>query len=260
MRLLTFLAGAIVLGLAQTAGAQTAPLRVLASNGMKAVIEELQGRLERQLGSPLAIQFHTSAAVRKSIESGEAFDVTVLTSEVIDELAKSGKITSSSVVDLGRSGIGFGVRSGAAKPDIQTPDAVKKTMLNAKSLTWVASGASRAHIDSMLEALGIAADLKSKTVLTQGVDESVALVAEGRNEMIVTLTSEILPAKGVQYVGPLPAKFQSYVSFAAGVSPKSTAPKTAAYLIKLLSARDTAAVYKAKGMELPLPARPGLVK
>jgi len=238
--------------LAQDASAQVAPLRVIVSNGMRAVVDALRPELESDAARPLSTEFATSAAVRQRIESGEAFDVAILTTEVINDLAKAGKIASSSVVDLGRSGIGFGVRAGAAKPDIRTPESVKQTLLNAKSLTWVSVGASRTHIDRMLEQLGIASDVKSKIVLTQGVDESVALVAQGKNEMIITLISEILPAKGVQLIGPLPDKFQNYVTFAGGISPKSTAPAASAIVIRSLAAPRSAKTYQAKGMELPI--------
>src|SRR5262245_22570799 len=106
---------------------QTTPLRVLASS-MKAVVQELQPRLEREVGRSLNIEFNTSVATRQRIESGEAFDVVILTKEIVNELSKSGKIASGSVVDLGRSGIGFGVRSMAAKPDVRSPEAVKQTL------------------------------------------------------------------------------------------------------------------------------------
>jgi molybdate transport system substrate-binding protein len=242
----------VVIGVCNIVAQSTPPLRVLASNGMKAVVEDLRGQLEREVGRPLNIEFNTSAAVRQRIESGEAFDVAILTSEVINDLAKAGKIASNSVVDLGRSGIGFGVRSGAAKPDIRTPDAVKQTLLNAKSLTWVSVGASRVHIDRMLGSLGIADQVKGKILLTQGVDQSIESVASGKTEMILTLTSEIMPAKGVQYVGPFPATFQNYVAFAAGVSPKSALPAAGALMIKRLSAPAVARAYEARGMELPV--------
>src|SRR2546422_8042171 len=101
MRLWTITATTILLAFTQAFTAQTTPLRVLASNGMKAVVDELRPRLEREVGRPLNIEFNTSAAVRQRIESGEAFDVAVLTTEVGNELAKGGKIASGSVVDLG---------------------------------------------------------------------------------------------------------------------------------------------------------------
>jgi molybdate transport system substrate-binding protein len=250
MRVITAIA-LIVLVFALAVNAQTPALRVLGSNGIKAVIEELRPRLEKELGRPLNITFETSTAVRQHIDAGDVFDVAVLTQEVINDLATGGKIDPRSVVELGRAGIGFGVRAGAPKPDVRTPETVKQAMLNAKSLTWVAAGASRAHIDHMTGALGIASSIKSKTVLTNGVDESNSLVAAGKNEMIVTLISEIMPAKGVQYVGPLPEQFQNYVVFAAGVSPKSKLPAAGALFIKQLIGPAADKVYQAKGMEIP---------
>ena len=251
MRVWTLIA-AILAFTAQTANAQTAPLRVLASNGMKAVIEDLKPRVQRELRRPIDVQFGTSAATRQRIEAGERFDVAILTAEVIDELAKKSLVSVGSIGNLGRSGIGFGIRAGSPRRDFATPDAVKQTLLNAKSLTWVGAGASRVHIDRMIANLGIASELQSKTILTGGVDESLALITGGKAEIIVTLMSEIVPAKGVQYVGPLPTKFQQYILFAGGVSPKSSAPAVASQLIRALSAPSTVQVYEAKGMQLPV--------
>ena len=206
MRLLHFTT-AVALGFAgQLANAQTTPLHVLASNGMRAVIDELKPQLERDLGRPLAIEFNTTAAMRQRIDAGEAFDVAVLTAEVIDALAKSGKIAPDSVGALGRSGVGVGVRAGAAKPDVATPDAFKRALLATKSVTWVGVGASKPYIEQMLDKLGIAAEMKPKIVIAKSVDESVETVADGKVEMVLTLISEILPAHGVQFVGAVPER------------------------------------------------------
>lgn len=250
MRLLHFTT-AVALGFAgQLANAQTTPLHVLASNGMRAVIDELKPQLERDLGRPLAIEFNTTAALRQRIDAGEAFDAAVLTAEVIDALAKSGKIAPDSVGALGRSGVGVGVRAGAAKPDVTTPDAFKRALLATKSMTWVGVGASKPYIEQMLDKLGIAADVKPKIVIAKSVDESVETVAAGKVEMVLTLTSEILPAHGVQYVGPFPKELQGYVSFAGGASASSAARADGKKLVAALRAPGAAHTYEAKGMEL----------
>src|SRR5690349_7163357 len=101
MRLSTLITATILLASTQSGFAQTAPLRVLASNGMKAVIDQLKPQLEQEVKRPLAIQFDTSAAIKQHIEAGDAFDVTVLTTEIVTELVKSGKIASGSVGSLG---------------------------------------------------------------------------------------------------------------------------------------------------------------
>jgi molybdate transport system substrate-binding protein len=250
MRLLHFTT-AVALGFAsQLASAQTTPLHVLASNGMRAVIDELKPQLERDLGRPLAIEFNTTAAIRQRIDAGEAFDVAVLTAEVIDALAKSGKIAPGSVGALGRSGVGVGMRAGAAKPDVATPDAFKRALLATKSVTWVGVGASKPYIEQALDKLGIAAEMKPKIVIATSVDESVETVAAGKVEMVLTLISEILPAHGVQFVAPFPKELQGYVSFAGGASASSAAHADGTKLVAALRAPGAARTYEAKGMEL----------
>jgi len=243
---------AIALGIlfASQTGAQTTQLRVLCSNGLKAVVEELRARAEHEIGRPLVIEPGTSVAIRQRIQSGDTFDVAILSSEVMDEVIKAGKIQAGTRTELGRSGIGVGIRSGARKPDIATIEALKTTLLNAKSMTWVDVGASRVHIDKMLEELTIAKAVQPKIVLTHQVDESIAAVAAAKAELVITLISEIVPAKGVDYVGPLPPKLQSYVSLAGGVSTSSKNVDAGRALIKFLSSPAIAPVYKSKGMEL----------
>jgi molybdate transport system substrate-binding protein len=234
-----------------SAAAQNAPVHVLASNGVKAVIDELKPQAERAIGRPLAIEFGTSLVVKKQIESGEAFDVAILTSDVIDDLAKAGKIAAGTRTEIARCGIGIGVRTGAGKPDIKTTDALKKTLLAAKSITYAQDGASRNYILQMEDKLGIADAMKAKTILEQGSVRSNARVADGSAEMIMTLVSEILPAPGVQLVGPLPADVQHYVNFAVGIGPNSKNTDAGKALSKFFASPAVAPTLKAKGMERP---------
>src|SRR5262249_10743604 len=132
------------------------------------------------------------------------------------------KVVPESVGALGRSAVGVGVRAGAPPPDLKTPDAVKTTFLDAKSVTWVGAGAARAQVDKMLQALGIADAVNAKVALVQSVEEGLERVANGKSDLTVMLASEILPAKGVKYAGPFPARFASYVSFAGAASTGTT--------------------------------------
>jgi molybdate transport system substrate-binding protein len=237
--------------LASLASAQTHALRVLCSNGMRAVVEELKPQLERAAGGPLAIEYGTSSGVRQKIESGEPFDVAVLTVEVIDALAKGGKVAPDSVGALGRSAVGVGVRAGAPLPDLKTPDGVKKVFLAAKSVTWVGAGAARAQVDRMLQALGIADAVAAKLALAQSVEEGLKRVADGESDLTVMLASEILPAAGLKYAGPFPGQFASYVSFAGAASATTTSRAAADRFVAALHAPASASAYAAKGMELP---------
>jgi molybdate transport system substrate-binding protein len=237
--------------LALSAMAQNAPVHVLASNGVKAVIEDLQKQAEAAIKRPLAIEYDTSSSVKKRIEGGEAFDVAILTSDVIGDLAKAGKIATGTPTEIARCGIGVGVRSGASKPNIATSDALKKTLLASKSVTFAQDGASRVYILQMFDKFGIADSMKAKTILEQGSTRSNARVADGSAEMIMTLVSEILPAPGVQLVGPLPADVQHYVDFAAGIGANSKNTDAGKALTKFFSSPATAPTLKKMGMEKP---------
>ncbi len=215
------------------------------------MIDELRPQAERAIGRPFTVEYDTSSSVEKRIEGGEAFDVAILTSEVIDDLAKAGKIASGTRTEIARCGIGIGVRSGAAKPDIHTLDALKRTLLAAKSITYAQNGASRTYILQMFDRFGIADSMKAKTIPEQGSVRANARVADGSAAMVLTLVSEILPAKGVQLVGALPAEVQHYVNFAEGIGANSKSTDAGKALMKFFASPAVAPTLKAKGMERP---------
>ncbi len=237
----------IALLVAQEASVQVDGIRVLASNGVRAVLEELRPGCEREIGHTLTLEFDTSAALRRRIESGEEFDVAILTSEIIDDLGKLGKIATPT--DLARSGIGVGVRKGVEKPDIGTREALRKAILKARAIAYARDGASRVHIEAMLERMGIAEEVEKKTILEQGSGRAMAEVAEGRAELVLTLISEILPAPGIELLGPLPADFQNEVSFRAGVNARTRDADSSRALIRFLTGPTAARTFEAKGME-----------
>jgi molybdate transport system substrate-binding protein len=239
---------ASVLG-AQPPAAQESALRVLASNGVKAALEQLQSEVERHAGGRVEITFGTSASTKQQIAAGNAFDVAILTKDVIDELASAGQIVAASRTPLGRSGIGIGMRAGAKKPEISTPEAVKRTLLSARSLTWASDGASRPHITRMLEMLGIADAVAPKALLEQGSVRAAGRVTSGDADFIITLISEIVPVPGLELVGPLPAEFQNYVAFAAGIGTKARNVETGRALIAFLSSPGASPVFTAKGID-----------
>lgn len=229
--------------------AQTAPLRVIASNGMKAVVLELQPQAEKATGRALSIEFGTTTGLQKKIENGAPFDVAILTSDAISNLVQENKLAAATRADLSRTGIGFAVRRGAPKPDIATPDALKKTLLAAQSITYAADGASRPHLDKMFDRLGITAQVTPKLVLTQGSAVAMQSVAEGKVAVVMTLISELMPVPGIEIVGPLPASLQNYVSFAAAASARTGDAEASRKLIATLAGPAAAPVYHAKGME-----------
>lgn len=238
----------ILSALALAALPLAAQVRIIASNGVKAVLDELRPQIEQAAAQPVRADYATSASQAQKIEAGAPFDLAVMTSDMIDALVKAGKLSPNGKIALARAGVGVGIRKGAKRPDISSPAAFKAALLNAKSITYAGDGASRVPLEKSFAAMGIASAMKAKTILEQGSTRATARVAKGEADMVLTLVSEILPAPGVELVGPIPAEYQSYISFSAAMSAKDSSPAAAAVL-KFLSGPSVGKVLAAKGME-----------
>lgn len=226
-----------------------AQVRIIASNGVKAVLDELRPQMERAAALPVHADYATSASQAQKIEAGAPFDLAVMTSDMTDALIKAGKLSPNGKIALARAGVGVGIRKGAKRPDISSPAAFKAALLNAKSITYAGDGASRVPLEKSFGSMGIASAMKAKTILEQGSTRATARVAKGEAEMVLTLVSEILPAPGVELVGSIPAEYQSYISFSAALAAKPGNAPGAAAIMKVLSGPSVAGVLKAKGMQ-----------
>lgn len=234
--------------------AKSGEIRMLCSNGMKAVVEEVRPQMERAIGHPLSIEFSSTATFKEKIDSGAAFDVAILTSEAIESLTKRGKIVPGARADVARTGVGVGVRAGAPKSDISTPDKLKQTLLKTKSITYTKNGASAVFVTRMIDRLGIAAQLKPHLIEETRPGRVSQSVAEGQADMVLTLISEILPVHGVQFLGPLPQDLQGYTVLTAGVGAQAKDAEAAKAAVKFLTSSSLAPILKAKGME-PAPRK-----
>jgi len=232
-----------------TASIRAAEIKILASNGVREALQELAPAFERATGNKLVITFGLAAALKRQIEAGEAFDLAILTSSGIDDLAKQGKVDAASRASIARSGVGIGIRKGAPRPDIGTPDALKRTLLSAKSISWAKEGASGVYFAGLLERMGIAEQMKPKVVLAPSGAVVGKLVAGGEVQLGVILVNELMAAPGVEVLGPLPAELQNYTVFHAGVGVGSKDSSAAKALIKFLTTPSAGAVFKAKGQE-----------
>ena len=233
------------------AAAQDNALHLLVSNGMKGSMEALQGQCEEEVGRRLAIQFGSTASLKRRIEAGEAFDVTIITIEAIDDLIMKALLTSASRMAVGRSELGAGIRAGASKPDIRSVATFRQALRQAPSITYPQDGASRGYIEQMFGRLGIADDVKSKIILAPGSGPATDSVAAGKAAMVLTLFSEIVPAHGVEILGPFPGVYQSDIRFGAAASAQSTQADAATALIAFLAGPKVTAVLKAKGIDRP---------
>jgi molybdate transport system substrate-binding protein len=239
----------ILIVFAQTSIARAAEIRVLCSNGIKAVMEELTPEFEQATKHKVVITYGLAAALARQIESGEPFDVAILTPASIDDLVRRGKIAGDTRIVLARSGIALAIRAGAQKPDIRTTDALKRTLLESKSIAYAKEGAGGVFFNELVQRLGLSDVLKSKITLAASGAEVGASVARGDAQLGVLPLSEILPVPGVEVLGTFPADVQGYMVMVAGVSSGTTQGAVVKELVQFLMAPAALPVLKKRGME-----------
>jgi molybdate transport system substrate-binding protein len=242
-------AALLALLLVRIAPAQDTEIHIVCSNGFKAGMEKLLHEGERNSGRTAKVRYGASANLKKSIESGEPFDLAILTPQIVEDLIKEGKIAAGTKVDLASSGVGLAVRTGRPKPDVATAAAMKQTLLAAKSIGYVGVGAGTPAILDMLDRLGIRDSVQSKTVLQQGAEQSMKNLADGKLDVDFGLISEILPAAGVQLAGPLPPEFQRKIILSAGIASAATNREAAGKFVKALTSPAAATAVKSVGLE-----------
>jgi len=243
---------ATALSLAMSQLAQAAEIKVVSGGAFKQVLNALAAEYRKETGIKLDITYRTVGQHLDLIRSGqEKFDVAVLTTGAIDDLAKQGKVVPGTRADLAKTGIGVVVKAGAPAPDISTVDAFKRALLAAKSVAFIdpkAGGSSGIYVEGLLARLGIADRVNAKAVLVHG--GAVAdHVADGEAEVGIHQISEILPVAGVRLVGPLPPEIQNFTVYAAGVGATAKDGNAARALVKFLAGPSALPIVKAKGME-----------
>jgi molybdate transport system substrate-binding protein len=228
--------------------ARAAELKILSAAGVSPVVNELNAEFERSTKHKLSVQFMDAPVVKREIDGGKSFDVAISVPTVIDELITQGKLAAGSRADFVRAGMGVGVRSGIPKPDIGTEEAFKRTLLNVKSVSYAAEGASGTYFTTLLSRLGISEDMRPK-LRPLSPPANVQAVAKGDVDMVVGVASPIIAAPGVEFVGVLPPELQTYLRFAIAVGAATKEPDAAKALVQFFTSADAALVIRAKGME-----------
>jgi molybdate transport system substrate-binding protein len=231
--------------------ANAAEIKVLSAGAFKQVVLALVPGFEKQTGHKVSVDNGTAGELKKRIEGGEAFDVTIITPAVIDELTAAGKIATGTKTTLASVGVGVMVKAGAPKPDISTVEAFKKAVLAAKTVAYIdpaSGGSSGVYLEKLFEKMGIADQVKPKAKLKKG-GYVADLIVSGEAELGIHQISEIVPVKEVTLVGPLPKEIQNTTTYAGGLSPSPKDKDAAAAFLKYLAGPDAAAVLKSKGMD-----------
>ena len=229
--------------------ARAEEVRVISSVAVKAVIEALAPEFQRSTRHTLVPVFGIAAALKTSIEGGAPFDVAILTPAMLDDLVAKGLLGPTARPVIARAGLGLMVQAGAAKPDVSSVDAFKRTLLGAKAITYVPNSASGALFLATLDKLGIAEAVKAKAKVAASVDEVTANITGGAADLAVLPVSEILPARGAELGGVFPRDIQSYIVMGAGINARTTRGAAAREFVDFLTAAKSTPVIKANGME-----------
>jgi molybdate transport system substrate-binding protein len=231
--------------------ASAAEIKFLCAGALRTVIPGFVLEFEKSSGHKVTVTYGGVGGLTDRLQKGEAADVAIVSGPQIDELQKSGKVVAGSRVDIAKAAVGVFVRKGAAKPDISSADAFKRSMLAAKAIDYTdpATGsADGIYLASLFDRLGIAAEMKPKTKLLRG-PSLYASVASGEVEIGFQMISEILAEPSVEFIGPLPPAIQNITQYAAGIIASSTQADAGKALIGFLSSPASVAVMKAKGFE-----------
>jgi molybdate transport system substrate-binding protein len=242
-------AAALMLGptMSPTAALRAAELRLIAGGSMTALLNELGPPFERISGHRLVIHFDSTPNIIKLITSGAPFDLAVAPVDVFRDAAASARFAAGPTTDIARVGYGVIVRAGAPRPDVSTPDALKKSLLDAQSITFVPASAAGAYVSSVFERLGIGEAMKARTRPQTMPAQIAEAVARGDAELGVFLVN-VLMAPGVELAGTFPTELQHELVFTAAVAAASGEADAAKAFINYLTTPAAAAVIKAAGM------------
>ena len=225
-----------------------AEIKVLSTQATEEAYRELVPQFEKDTGHKVTTIFTGTLDANKRLAAGESYDLLIMSAPSIDEHIKGGKVMPGSRVDLAKSGVGVAVKAGAPKPDISTTEALKKTLLSAKSIGY-STGPSGVYVIGLFQRMGIADDIKGKLKQTPTGVFVGSIIASGEAEIGFQQVSELSHFAGVDYVGPLPADVQQFTTFSSGIVAGTKEADAAKALVKFITAPAAAAAFKKRGME-----------
>jgi molybdate transport system substrate-binding protein len=229
-----------------------AEIKVMSAGAVKSMVAVLGAEFERETGTKLNLNFGTAGAMRDRLKAGEAADLIILSESIIAELNKPAMLVAGSITDLGRTVTGVVIKEGAAIPDISTPEAFKRALLNARSVAYTdpkAGGSGGTMFAGLLKKLGIADEIAKKAVLCKGGYDVAGAIVEGRAEIGTTFISEVLPVKGAKVIGTLPGDLHNTNTYTAAVSASAASRDSATALLRFLTKPATRSRWTAAGLE-----------
>lgn len=234
------------LGLAYPA--MGAEIKVLAPNAAKESVAEAISVFERATGHSVVVAWTGTEAISKRVAEGEVVDVVVNTAQNIDRQSRDGKLAGGTRTDFARSSIGVAVSASAARVDVSSVDALKAALLSARTVV-VSSGTSGRHMLEVFTKLGVGEQLKAKTKQPSSGAQIADFIAAGEADLGFQQVSELLHAKGIHYLGPLPAELQSYTVYSAALHASAANADAARALLGALRSPAVQTMVRTSGME-----------
>jgi molybdate transport system substrate-binding protein len=225
-----------------------AEIKVLSTQATEQAYRELVPQFERATGHKVTTIFTGTLDADKRLAAREAYDLLIMSGPSIDEHLKDGKLVAGSRVDLAKSGVGVGVKAGAPKPDIRTTDALRKTILGAKSIGY-STGPSGLYVLKLFQRLGVADQVKSKLKQTATGVFVGSIIASGEVEIGFQQVSELGQYPGVDFVGPLPADVQELTVFSSGITRNAKQADAARAWVRYLTGPEAAQAFTRRGLQ-----------
>ena len=238
----------LIASLGFTFAAVAEEIKVFAPNAAKESVSEAITVFEKTTGHKVSVSWSGTETISKRVADGEAVDVVVNAAQNIDRQCKDGYLTAATRTDFAKSGIGIAIPSSAAKLDVSTPDALKNALLTVKTVV-VSSGTSGRHMVEVFTKLGIGEQVKVKTKQLPSGAQIADFLAAGDADIGFQQISELLHAKGINFLGPVPADSQNYTTYSAAISAASANADVAKALLSALRAPSTQVIVRASGME-----------
>ncbi len=226
---------------------------MLSAGAVEPGLVGLLDAFRRDTGQGMAVAFATAPAIRRRVTAGESADIVIAPPAVLEDLMKAGRVLPEDRAAVGRVGVGVAVRSGAAVPEVSTPEGLKQAVLRADGLVYN-EASTGIYFHRLLERLGVADQVKTKTTRYPDGAAVFEHLLRGRvNEVGVGAMTEIIvyTKKGLVLVGPLPAEVQNYTTYAAAVMAGAASPEAARGLVRFLTSPQAKAAFAAAGIESP---------
>lgn len=247
MRVLLALLFAVAAG-----SASAADLKLLTAGAYKSAAVEIVADFEKKTGHKVTIDTGTAGALQKRVAGGEYFDVVVIPPIAMAPLLTT-RVDESSAKALARAGVGMAIKQGAPVPDISEVDGFKQALLAARAIAYIdpaAGGSSGIYLAQLFQQMGIADQLKPKSVLVQGGLVADRIV-DGKADIALQQSSELMGVPGVQFVGPIPLMVQNYTIYSGGVALGSGNRTAADALLLALANPENGKILKSKGLDSP---------